>query len=282
MTLLSFVLAAFALGEGTALPPGQADPVPAQTVVTPGQPGYTLKRTREMVELARSHNPDRRADLFLHQAQERLREREALGSRGGASGLGECYDRLLSRGAAGSIECGAAEGHDMSASVLRLESSARLQQGDWSRVTAGTAGQDREADQAGLRAAESAGERARESQKTGQAFYADLRAQEEALERERRKRVAAAPQPPPPPPPAPPPPVRPPAPPTPAVKPPAASPETVEAPRRAADPAAPDADSAKKDSEKKDPDKDAAAPPPGDPDAHSKERHQHMPHHSHR
>jgi hypothetical protein len=192
MTMMTLVLA-FLLGSGAGA--GQSSPPAAATGTTlllPGDRGHVLKLTREMIELAKTHDPDRRVDLFLAHASERLREREALEARtddprrraAGAS-LGRSYDRLLTQGAAGAIECGATEGRDMSGAVARVHQAAQLHRETWTRVLSGVAPADRVDHEWGLRAAVQAPERARAAQAAGGRFLAEERARAERLRRER-------------------------------------------------------------------------------------------------
>jgi hypothetical protein len=188
--MMTFFLALL-LGSGAGA--GQA-PQPAATgsaLLLPGDRGHVLKLTREMIELAKTHDPDRRVDLFLAHASERLREREALEGRAGdprrrtaGASLGRSFDRLLTQGAAGAIECGAAEGRDMSGAVARVRQTAQLHREAWSRVLSGVAPADQADHEWGLRAAEQASERARAAQVAGGRFLAEERARAERLRRE--------------------------------------------------------------------------------------------------
>src|SRR5579872_4854209 len=75
----SIVLAAFFLGGLSGAQPSLQEERPEKPVL-PGDSGYVLKRAREMVELSRTRDAGARTELLLAQAQERLREREALGA----------------------------------------------------------------------------------------------------------------------------------------------------------------------------------------------------------
>jgi hypothetical protein len=196
MTLLLAVLLGSGAGAGQATEPAAT----GSTLVLPGDRGHVLKMTREMIELAKSHDPDRRVDLFLAHARERLREREALEGRAGdprrravGASLGRSYDRLLTQGAAGAIECGATEGRDMNGAVARVHQAAQIHRETWTRVLSGVAPADRADHEWGLRAAEQASERARAAQAAGGRFLAEERAKAERLRRERERAVAPAP-----------------------------------------------------------------------------------------
>ena len=198
MMMMLFLAILLSSGAGA----GQA-PQPAAsgaTLLLPGDRGHVLKLTREMIELGKTHDPDRRVDLFLTHAKERLREREALEVRtsdprrrtAGAS-LGRSYDRLLNQGAAGAIECGAAEGRDMSGAVARVREAAQVHRAAWTRVLSGVAPAERGDHEWGLRAAEQAPERARAAQEAGGRFLAEERARAERLRRERDRTAAPVP-----------------------------------------------------------------------------------------
>lgn len=264
MTLMVLVLSVMLQAAAGSDRPAASTQAGSSSTVAPGQPGHVLKMTREMVELAKSHDPDRRTNLFLRYARERLKEREALGTAGGSSRLGEAYDRLVDRGAAGAIECGAAEGRDMDGAVFRYSDSTRRHHDRWSGVVTRAPAEDRHFDEVALETSAHGFERAREAQKTGQLFAVEEWMKEKALEREReRLRKPETPAPP-----------RPAAPPE--EKPAPPLPPTADAPKRP--PAGPPAS----DPNAKGPDKETPAPPPTDPEARPREHHNHQPHHPHR
>jgi len=199
------ILTAFVLSLSGLL--GQAEssaPVPAAAPqaspearpVLPGESGHILKMTREMLELAKTHDSERRVDLFLRQARERLREREALEQAAPAPerdrlgrGLGDSYAKLAGTGATGAIECGAAEGRDMSAAAARYVGAARQNQEGWSRLAGAQPPDERPHYDGALTVAAKAPERVREAQEAGRAFAAQERDREAArsLEGDRDK-----------------------------------------------------------------------------------------------
>jgi hypothetical protein len=159
--------------------------------VLPGESGHILKMTREMLELAKTHDSVRRVDLFLRQAEERLREREALEKAPPAPerdrlgrGLGDSYAKLTGTGAAGAIECGAAEGRDMSAAAARYVDAARRHQESWSRLAGSQPAEERPHYDGALAVSVKASERVREAQEAGKAFIAQEHAREEAKSHE--------------------------------------------------------------------------------------------------
>src|SRR5262249_11687953 len=102
--LLSAVLSGALFGLAAPV----QDEKPGGKPVLPGEPGYVLKRAREMVELAHCRDAERRTDLLLTHARERLHEREVLGAGpftaegdGVARSLGNSYRRLALDGGAG-------------------------------------------------------------------------------------------------------------------------------------------------------------------------------------
>ena len=158
--------------------------------VVPGERGHILKMTREMLELAKTHDSERRVDLFLRQARERLREREALETSDPAPerdrvgrGLGESYAKLATIGAAGAIECGAAEGRNMSGAAGRYVDAARRLEEHWRRIAEAQPPQERAPYEGALAVATKAPDRVREAQEAGKAFVA----REEARSRERER-----------------------------------------------------------------------------------------------
>jgi hypothetical protein len=191
-----------ALALGTLRAAAQAEENGQSRPIVPGESGHILKMTREMVDLARSHDPERRMELFLRQGGERLREREALGSetstpekRAVALQLGRSYEHLVSRGAGGAVECGAAEGRDMNPAVLRFGEVTRGHHEAWTRVLASLPAEDRPHYDGALRAAGQGHLRAHEARKTGLLFLGEVRAKEEAQKREReRERARAVPE----------------------------------------------------------------------------------------
>jgi hypothetical protein len=104
--------------------------------LTPDQRGYVLKMTREMIKLGTTKDPAVRTELFLQTAHERVRELHAMHEAGKLThhdSLGRSYDLLLKRGAAGTIESGAAGGRDMSAAILKYSEAAERHQEMWAR-----------------------------------------------------------------------------------------------------------------------------------------------------
>jgi hypothetical protein len=192
-----------ALVLGTLKTAAQADENGQSRPIVPGERGHVLKMTREMVELARSHDPERRMDLFLSQGKERLREREALGTaaptpenRAIALQLGRSYEHFVSHGAGGAIECGAAEGCEMSSAVVRFGEVTRGHHEVWMRVLSSVPAEDRHHYEGALNASGRGEQRAQEARKTGLLFLGEVRAREEAQKREReRERSAAVPRP---------------------------------------------------------------------------------------
>jgi hypothetical protein len=191
---LAFVLSLSGL-LGQAEPSPQA-PAPEEAreprPVLPGESGHILKMTREMLDLAKTRDSERRMDLFLRQAQERLREREALEKSAPASerdrlgrGLGDSYAKLTGIGAAGAIECGAAEGRDMSGAATRYVLAARRHQETWSRLAGAQPPEERPRYEGALAVSSKALERVQEAQEAGKAFLAQERARDEARSRER-------------------------------------------------------------------------------------------------
>jgi hypothetical protein len=213
---LSIVLAGLLLGT--------QEPKP----VLPGESGYVLQRAREMVHLATCREAEGRMDLLLAQSQERLREREAMGTgpfsrerERVARSLGESYRHLALEGGAGTIECGVAEGRDMKAAQARYLEALSGNQERWERVIASLPPGERSGEEPVLRVPEEAPKRSREAEAAGLDFL--------RKERERRESAPALPAPrtePPKPTPAPvPAAVPPPAPPPPGSAPPRAEPQ---------------------------------------------------------
>jgi hypothetical protein len=151
--------------------------------VLPGESGHILKLTREMLDLAKTRDSERRMDLFLRHARERLREREALEKAAPAPerdrlgrGLGDSYAKLTGVGAAGAIECGAAEGRDMSAAAARYVEAVRRHGAAWSRIAGAQLPEERRHYEGALAVSAKAHERVREAQEAGKAFVAQERA----------------------------------------------------------------------------------------------------------
>jgi hypothetical protein len=185
---------------GTVRAGAQAEEAGQPRPIIPGESGHILKMAREMVELARSHDPERRMDLFLRHGGERLREREALGSqastpekRAVALQLGRSYEHLVSHGAGGAVECGAAEGRDMNAAVARFGEVTRGHHEAWMRVLSSVPAEDRPHYDGALQAAGQGHQRANEARNTGLLFLGEVRSREEALMRE-RERARAVPE----------------------------------------------------------------------------------------
>src|SRR5512140_97066 len=67
------------LGQAeSSAPAASPKEIPEARPLLPGESGHILKMTRELLELAKTRDSERRMDVFLRQARERLREREAL------------------------------------------------------------------------------------------------------------------------------------------------------------------------------------------------------------
>jgi hypothetical protein len=185
--MLSFVLVGVLLRgvfPGVALP--VQDERPAEKPVLPGEPGYVEKRAREMVELARCRDAERRMDLVLAQARERLREREAMGpgdftSEGArvARAQGDSYRELVLDGAAGTIECGVAEGRDMKAAQKRYLERLADDHGRWERVVSSLPPQERSGEQPVLQASSEAPRRSQAAEAAGLEFLKKERARRE-------------------------------------------------------------------------------------------------------
>jgi hypothetical protein len=257
---LSFVLAA-ALAQGESSAPAAAvQEAPEARPVLPGEKGHILKMTREMIELAKTHDSDRRMDLFLRQAQERLRERERLQKE--APGvererlgreLGQSYTRLVSTGAAGTIECGAAEGRDMNPAGARYIERTRQDHEAWERVLAVLPPEERSPYEETLQVSVKASGRVREAQEAGRSFFAQERLKDEAKNREKG---AEAPKPP-----------------APLEKTPAPAPKkTPDTPAAPVEPANKSSDGDRRDGDRKD----------ADPDAPKPDHHPSHPHRPHR
>jgi hypothetical protein len=170
---------------GVALPV-QAEKGPEKPVL-PGEPGYVLKRAREMVELARCRDAEGRTDLLVSQARERLREREALGAAplGGeraavARGLGDSYRHLALEGGAGTLECGVAEGRPMHEAQSRYLERIAEDRVRWEKLVSSLHPRDRSREEAVLEVASEAPHRARAARAAGLEF----------LEKERARRAA--------------------------------------------------------------------------------------------
>ncbi|HEV3028925.1 MAG TPA: hypothetical protein VG457_15205 [Planctomycetota bacterium] len=255
--------AALAQGESPAPAPGVQEAAEARPVL-PGEKGHILKMTREMIELAKTHDSERRMDLFLRHAQERLRERERLQKetpgveqeRLGRE-LGQSYARLVSTGAAGTIECGAAEGRDMTPAGARYLERTRQDHEGWERVLAVLPPEERSHYEPALQVSGKAPERIREAQEAGQSFFAQERLKDEARKREK------APE-------APKPPASPEKTPTPA---PAKTPETPAAP---VEPARKPSEGDRRDGDRKDSDPDPSRRDDPKPEHHPP--HPHRPH----
>jgi hypothetical protein len=189
---ISLVLAGMFSQGDSALPTAPVQEAPEARPVLPGERGHILKMTREMIELAKTHDSERRMDLFLRQAQERLRERERLQKETPGEerdrlgrGLGQSYTRLVSTGAAGTIECGSAEGRDMNAAGARyIERTRQLHEG-WTRVLAVLPPEEQSHYEGTLLVSGKAPGRVREAQEAGQAFYAQESRKNEARIREK-------------------------------------------------------------------------------------------------
>lgn len=158
---------------------------PANRPVLPGDSGYVLKRARELVELSRCRDAEKRTELLLSQSQERLREREAMehaasteeGARV-ARKLGESYRRLALDGGAATLECGVAEGRDMKAAQQRYLERLRGDHERWRDVLSRRPSAEEEHV---LRVLEEAPRRAQAAELAGLEFLRKERARREAL-----------------------------------------------------------------------------------------------------
>jgi hypothetical protein len=166
----------------------QAAPETEEKLVLPGEPGYVLKRAREVVALARSRDAGARTDLLLGQSRERLKEREALapGPRSPegdsvARGLAKAYGNLTLAGAPGTIECGVAEGRDMREVQNRYLEATRREHERWEKILASASPEERGESDAVLRVASLASGRAAEAQAAGLEFLKKERARREGL-----------------------------------------------------------------------------------------------------
>src|SRR6266487_514915 len=82
----------------------------------PDDRDHLRKMTEELIKLSQTKGPDAKVDLFLKLGEERTKELQKMQSKGKDthnSALGKSYDKLVSKGAAGAIENGAAKGKDM-------------------------------------------------------------------------------------------------------------------------------------------------------------------------
>src|SRR5262245_20423564 len=95
----------------------------AQTgVTTPDQRGHLRKMTEELVLSAKTREPQAKVDLFLKLGAERTRELEVMQGQGKTQhydSIGSSYDKLVTKGAVGAVEQGAARGANMEASLGR-------------------------------------------------------------------------------------------------------------------------------------------------------------------
>lgn len=185
--ILSLVLAGWMGCGALGLQAQEAQDPTAARKEQSGEASPILKLTRDMVALARSHDCEGRMDLFLGQARECLRQREAMEKQPGtpegreqARDLAGRYALLVSSGAAGAIECGAAEGRDMSKPIERFVDSTREDHGRWVRIQEDSAPEERPACEGALRASARASERAAEAKGAGLRFLAQERAKKEA------------------------------------------------------------------------------------------------------
>jgi len=168
----------------------------------PGEKGHILKMTREMLDLVKTHDSERRMDLFLRQAQERLKEREALEKAAAGPekdrvgrGLGESYTKLVGTGAAGAIECGVAEGRDMKVASSRYIEAAERNREAWVKIAGLLSPEERPHYEAALAVSGHAARRVEEAQEAGRTFLALERAKAEARAREKSPDDPKAPSP---------------------------------------------------------------------------------------
>ncbi|HLY08465.1 MAG TPA: DUF5667 domain-containing protein [Planctomycetota bacterium] len=185
---VSLVLAGFLLGGSLPLGVLPVQEGAGEKPLLPGDSGYVLKRAREMVELSRCRDAEGRTDLVLRQAQERLREREALGkgpySPEGAEvarGLGSSYRQLALEGGAGTIECGVAEGRDMKGVQKRYLDGVTSDHERWERVISALPPDDRAKEEKVLDVAGEAPKRSQAAEAAGLEFLKKERARREAI-----------------------------------------------------------------------------------------------------
>jgi hypothetical protein len=102
----------------------------AQTQTTtklapPGEKGSVLTKTREMIKLGTTKDPDAKVDLFLSGAEVRRKELEALNAKGVTTHNDALTSSLQKHldGAAKTIEQGAAGGRDMTGAVGRYSTA---------------------------------------------------------------------------------------------------------------------------------------------------------------
>jgi hypothetical protein len=185
--MVTLVLAGVLLGEAfprVALP--VQDEKTVEKPVLPGEPGYVLKRAREMVELARCRDAERRTDLVLSQARERLREREAMGPgpftvEGArvARAQGDAYRDLTLGGGAGTIECGVAEGRDMKAAQKRYLERVSDDRGRWERMISSLPPHERAGEESVLEVSSEAPRRSQAAEAAGLDFLKKEKARRE-------------------------------------------------------------------------------------------------------
>lgn len=137
---------------------------------TPDERGHILKMTREMIRLGTTRDHGQRMDLFLRIADERVRELQSsqeAGKTGHLPELGRCYETLVSRGAIGTVEQGAASGRDMNVEIGRLGQVTSRHGETWKEFVARISPSERPAFSRTLESASRAGELARQAQERG-------------------------------------------------------------------------------------------------------------------
>jgi hypothetical protein len=118
----------------------------AQAVATPDRREYLKKMTEELIRSAYARDASAKADLFIRLAEERAKEMERLQEDGRTEhheALGRSYEKLLTRGAVGSIERAAAQGADLTAAVGRYAEATTRHRAMLERVLAKTPPQAR-------------------------------------------------------------------------------------------------------------------------------------------
>jgi hypothetical protein len=137
---------------------------------TPDEKGHILKMTREMIKLGTTRDQGSRMELFLKVAHERARELRTLQSRGKSSHqaeLGRSYEILMTKGAPGTIEQGAAKGRDMKPAMARYAEMTRRHREEWKEFLSQLPPGERAAFLRAAEAAERAHEHGQEAEERG-------------------------------------------------------------------------------------------------------------------
>jgi hypothetical protein len=94
----------------------------AQAITTPDQRGHLRKMTEELLLAAKAREPQAKVDLFLKLGAERTLELQQMQQQGNVlhyDSIGSSYNKLVTKGAAGAVEQGAARGANMEGSLGR-------------------------------------------------------------------------------------------------------------------------------------------------------------------